>query len=93
MSILLLILTWALLGIIVGALALAARFKPTAWGRYGWLWMLGLGFGSSLLGGLLGFWLVGRLFSAAFALWVAVMGTCGPSLVGSLMARLTRKQT
>ena len=82
-----LIILWAALGLIVGALALAARFTPANWGRFGWLWMLALGVAAALLGGLLGFWLPGRLFSAASALWIAVLVVCVPWLYGSLRRR------
>ena len=82
-----LILTWAALGLICGALALGARFKPAAWGRAGWLWLLALGLVSALLGGLLGFWLVGRLFSAASALWIAVLAVAVPWAFGGLRRR------
>lgn len=84
------VLTWAALGIIIGALALAAHFKPAAWGSSGWLWMLALGLGSALLGGLLGFWLFGRLFSTATALWVAVLATCVPWLYSNVRTRLAK---
>lgn len=68
-----LIVTWSFIGICVGALALAARLKPAGRSHYGWLWLLGSGLGAALSGGLLGFLLVGRLFSTAVALWVAVV--------------------
>lgn len=84
-----LIITWAALGILTGALALAARLKPTDWGKHGWLWMLALGAVSALLGGLLGFWLFGRLFSTPAALWIAVLASCAPAVYG----RLARKRT
>ncbi|HLI71366.1 MAG TPA: hypothetical protein VKV19_16550 [Ktedonobacteraceae bacterium] len=86
-----LILTWAVLGIVIGALALAAHFKPATWGKAGWLWMLALGLGSALLGGLLGFWLFDRLFSTATALWVAVLATCVPWLSSNVRARLAKR--
>ncbi len=92
MSTLYLILTWVLLGIVIGALALAARFKPSAWRDYGWLRVLALGLGSALLGGLLGFWLLGRLFSAASALWIAVLATCAPWIYTSLRSRFARNR-
>ena len=87
MALFYLILTWALLGILAGTLALAARLKPATWTRLGWLWLLALGLGASLLGGLLGFWLLGRLFSTAAALWIAVLVLCLPRLAGTLNAR------
>lgn len=87
MSTFYLVVTWAALGILIGALALAARLKPADWGRRGWLWMLALGAGSALLGGLLGFWLLGRLFSTPSALWIAVLVSCVPGLY----KRLARK--
>jgi len=92
MSTLYLALTWAALGIIVGALALGARLKPVAWGRAGRLWLLLLGLGASLLGGLLGFWLFGRLFSAAVALWWAVVVVCVPAVYSRLKARVSGNQ-
>ena len=79
-----LVVTWAVLGILTGALALAARLKPADWGKRGWLWMLALGAGSALLGGLLGLWLFGRLFSTPTALWIAVLASCAPWLYGRL---------
>ncbi len=87
-----LVLTWALLGVLAGALALAARLKPAAWTRRGWLWLLALGLGASLLGGLLGFWLLGRLFSTAASLWTAVLVLCLPRLAGTLRARGASRQ-
>jgi uncharacterized membrane protein len=87
-----LVLTWALLGLLVGALALAARLKPASWGGRGWLWLLALGLGSSLLGGLLGFWLLGRLFSSAAALWIAVLILCLPRLADALRVRRASRQ-
>lgn len=87
MSILYLVLTWAIMGIIVGLLALGARLKPVAWVRAGRLWLLLLALGASLLGGLLGFWLFGRLFSAAVALWCAVVVVCVPILLSRIGTR------
>jgi uncharacterized membrane protein YeaQ/YmgE (transglycosylase-associated protein family) len=81
MAFLLLVLLWFVLGLVVGALAQAARLRPVAWGRSGWFWMLLLGAGSALLGGLLDTWLAGRLFATATALWVAVLATVAPWLV------------
>jgi len=87
MPVLSLVLSWALLGLLVGALALAARLKPVSWGGRGWLCLLALGLASALVGGLLGFWLLGRLFSSAAALWVAVLVLCLPRLADVLRIR------
>jgi uncharacterized membrane protein len=83
-----LIATWAVLGSLLSLLALAAHLKPPQWGRSGWLWMLVLGLGSALCGGLLGLWLFGRLFSTVVVLWVAILGLCAPRLLTRLRARL-----
>ena len=85
-----LVLTWVVLGAIVGLLALAARFKPVAWGKAGRLWLPVLSAGAALLGGLLGFWLFGRLFSSAVALWIAVLAVSVPWLCGGLWKRMAR---
>lgn len=69
---------WAGLGLIVGMLALAARLKPKDWRVSVWLLVPGLS--AALLGGLLGFWLLGRLFSSTTALWFAILATCIPRL-------------
>lgn len=83
-----LILSWLLSGIIIGALALAARFKPVNWKRYGWLWFLLLAAGSALTGGLFGFWLFGRAFATPTAIWFAILATFVPWLVAELRKRL-----
>ena len=66
-------LIWLGLGLLIGALALAARLRPASWGRRGWLWMLALGALAAQLGGWLGTLLMGRLYGTADALWVAVL--------------------
>jgi uncharacterized membrane protein YeaQ/YmgE (transglycosylase-associated protein family) len=71
---LLLSLFWVLLGLLIGALANAAKLRPAAWGRSGWLGMLGLGALVAVLGGWLGTWVLGTLFATATALWIAVLG-------------------
>ena len=71
---LILSLLWVLLGLLIGALANAAKLRPTAWARGGRLGMLGLGALVALLGGWLGTWELGPLFATATALWVAVLG-------------------
>lgn len=93
MSTLYLVFIWVILGIIVGLLALGARLKPIAWGRTGRLWLLLLALGASLLGGLFGLWLFGRLFSAAVALWWVVVVVCVPAAYNKLRTRLSRSQS
>ena len=88
MSTLYLVLIWAGLGLLVGGLTLAARLNPAGWGRYSWLWLLILALGAALAGGLLGFWLFGRLFSTATALWLTVLITCVPGLYAGARKRL-----
>ena len=71
---LILSLFWLLLGLLIGALANAAKLRPAAWVRGGRLGMLGLGALVALLGGWLGIWLLGSLFATATAIWIAVLG-------------------
>jgi hypothetical protein len=71
---LILSLIWLGLGLLIGALANAAKLRPATWGRGGRLGMLGLGALVALLGGWLGTWMLGALFATATALWVAVLG-------------------
>jgi hypothetical protein len=71
---LILSLLWAVLGLLIGALANAAKLRPATWGRGGRLVMLGLGALVALLGGWLGTWMFGALFATATALWIAVLG-------------------
>lgn len=68
-----LFLLWLGLGLLIGALALAARLRPASWGHWGWLWMLGLGVLAAQVGGWLGTLLMGRLYATADALWVAAL--------------------
>ncbi len=71
---LILSLLWLVLGLLIGALANAAKLRPATWRRGGWLRMLGLGALVALLGGWLGTWILGALFATATALWIAVLG-------------------
>ena len=68
-----LFLLWLVLGLLIGALALAARLRPASWGQRGWLWMLVLGALAAQLGGWLGTLLMGVLYGTVNALWVAVL--------------------
>ncbi len=71
---LILSLFWLFIGLLIGALANAAKLRPAAWVRGGRLGMLGLGALVALIGGWLGTWLIGALFATATAIWVAVLG-------------------
>jgi hypothetical protein len=71
---LLLSLFWVVVGLLIGALANAAKLRPAAWVRGGRLGMLGLGALVAVLGGWLGTWVLGTLFATATALWIAVLG-------------------
>ena len=74
-------LFWIVLGILIGALANAARLRPSAWGRLGWLLMLDIGALAALAGGWLGVLLLERNVATAMALWVAVLAITIPWLV------------
>ena len=82
----LLSLLWLALGVVIGALALAARLRPALWGRWGWLMLLGLGALAALLGGWLGTLLLGKLFGTPEAIWIAILAVALPSLVERLRA-------
>ena len=71
---LILSLFWLFVGLLIGALANAAKLRPAEWVRGGRLGMLGLGALVALLGGWLGTWLFGTLFATATAIWIAVLG-------------------
>ena len=72
---------WIVLGILIGALANAAKMRPSSWGRHGWLLMLDVGALTALTGGWLGVLLLERNVATAVALWVAVLGITLPWLV------------
>ena len=75
---------WLALGVVVGALALAARLRPAAWGRQGWLMLLGVGALAALLGGWLGTLLLGKMFGTPEALWIAILAVVLPRLLERL---------
>lgn len=84
-------LIWLVIGIVVGALARGARLRPAAWGRRGWLVVLGIGAAAGLIGGWLGAFVFGRYFGTATALWVSVLVVVAtPWLVAWLVAWRTR---
>jgi len=75
-NIFMLVIIWAMLGLLIGTLALAARLTPVSLAKYGWLWLILLGLGAALLGGGLGFWLFGPECATPMAIWVAVLAVC-----------------
>ena len=82
-------LFWLLIGILIGALANAARLRPAAWGRRGWLRMLGLGAMVALLAGWLGTLLLGTLFATPTTVWITVLAVVLlPWLITRVEARL-----
>ncbi|HEY7417324.1 MAG TPA: hypothetical protein VH593_19225 [Ktedonobacteraceae bacterium] len=86
---LILSLLWVGLGLLIGALANAAKLRPGAWGRGGQMSMLGLGALAALLGGWLGTWWLGALFATATAIWIAVLGVVLlPRVISWCSARL-----
>jgi hypothetical protein len=86
---LILSLFWLLIGILIGALANGAKLRPAAWGRRGWLRMLGLGALVALLAGWLGTFLLGTLFATPTAVWITVLGVAVlPWLITRVGARL-----
>lgn len=87
---LLLSLFWMLLGLLIGALANAAKLRPAAWVHGGRLGMLGLGALVAVLGGWLGTWVLGTLFATATALWIAVLGVALLPRVITWCARFLR---
>lgn len=89
---LILSLFWLLIGLLIGALANAAKLRPASWVRGGWLSILGLGALVALLGGWLGTWLLGTLFATATAIWIAVLGVALlPWLITWCSQRLARR--
>jgi hypothetical protein len=74
-------LLWLVMGLVVGALGVAARLRPASWQRYGWLRVLGLGALAGVAGGWLGTFVFGRYFGTPSALWVAVTGVAAAPLV------------
>jgi hypothetical protein len=64
---------WLLLGLLIGLLAVPAKFWPASWGRKKWPAMLCIGALAALCGGWLGTLLLGRFFASGVALWIAVL--------------------
>ncbi len=86
-------LLWLLLGLIIGALANAAKLRPLAWKQQGWLIMPGIGAIAALIGGWIGMLFVGQYFATGSAIWVAVLGVgVVPKLISRLIAAKYNKQ-
>jgi hypothetical protein len=65
---------WPVLGLVIGALAVAARpGTTTRSGLYNWRILLLIGALAGLAGGWLGTLLLGRFFGTATSAWVAVL--------------------
>ena len=87
-------LLWLLLGLIIGALANAAKLRPAFWHRRGWLIILAIGALAALMGGWLGVLFVSKYFATGCAIWVAVLGAVVPKLISLLIsARVQQADT
>jgi hypothetical protein len=84
----LLVLLWLAFGLLAGALSNAARWGLGAHslgGRYAVWATLGIGGGGALVGGALGWLILGRFFATPTALWVAMLTAgAGPWLAARL---------
>lgn len=69
-----LMLLWLALGLIIGALAVSARFGRDTLGRRAWLLMPGIGAIAALLGGIAGSLVLSLFYGIATAAWTAVLG-------------------
>lgn len=86
-------LIWLAMGLVVGALGLGARLRPAAWGRSGWLTLLGVGAAAGLCGGWLGALVFGRYFGVATALWVSVLVVVMAPWLSDRLIRTRRRTT
>ena len=66
-------LLWIVIGLLIGALAVAGRVSPAKWLRSAWPLLLATGVSFALLGGWLGTIVYGRFFGTAAAVWVATL--------------------
>jgi len=93
MAVVTLVAIWLVEGALVGLLALGARLRPAAWdGARGRLALVGLGAGAALVGGLLGTLALGRLYSPAVALWIAVVAVVTAPWVTAWWQRRGRRK-
>lgn len=65
-------LIWLAIGLVVGALGVAARLTPARWQRRRWLALPALGAVAALAGGWLGTLLLGHIFASFVAIWLSV---------------------
>lgn len=66
-------LLWLLIGLLIGALATAAKLQPATWKRAVWPAMLALGALAALCAGWLGTLFLGNLFATPAAIWISVL--------------------
>jgi uncharacterized membrane protein YeaQ/YmgE (transglycosylase-associated protein family) len=66
-------LSWLFLGMLIGLLAYAAKWRPTRQDRHSWLILSIVGALTALLAGWLGVLLLGKFFATPTALWVTVL--------------------
>ena len=64
---------WMVLGLVIGALAVAARLGPTRSRPFNWRLLLLVGALAALAGGWFGTLLFGRFFGTATSVWIAVL--------------------
>jgi len=69
-----LVLLWLTLGLVIGALAIAARLGTRTLGRRAWLLLPGIGATAALLGGIAGSLVFSLFYGTAVAAWCAVLG-------------------
>jgi uncharacterized membrane protein YeaQ/YmgE (transglycosylase-associated protein family) len=67
-----LLLIWLVAGLLIGAVAVAARLAPPRWQRWRWLALPALGAVVALVGGWLGALLLDHLFASFVAVWLSV---------------------
>jgi len=66
-------LLWIVIGLLIGALAVAGQVIPVKRRSFAWPLLLAIGVPSALLGGWLGTIVYGRFFGTATAVWVATL--------------------
>jgi hypothetical protein len=72
---LLLILLWALIGLILGLLTLSARLHATM--RYGRLILPATGMAIAIIAGFVGLFLLGKDVATPWVLWITIVGLVG----------------